>query len=139
MNRRDLILAVGAGALLPLASLHPVQAQSSGTVRGQVIDVDQSAGEITIRHGPIKKLGMDHRMTMVFHAQAAAMLRFQENMHLGEGLSLEQQPFASLGRPPPSDVGLPLRPSGARRSFLAKIRSAPEPASLLTSSIEVMP
>ena len=75
MNRRDLILAVGAGALLPLASLHPVQAQSSATVRGQVIDVDQSAGEITIRHGPIKKLGMDHRMTMVFHAQDAAMLK----------------------------------------------------------------
>jgi Cu(I)/Ag(I) efflux system protein CusF len=55
--------------------LHPARAQSSGLVRGQVVDVDQSAGEITIRHGPIKKLGMDHGMTMVFRAQEPAMLK----------------------------------------------------------------
>jgi Cu/Ag efflux protein CusF len=54
---------------------YPAWAQSSGPVRGQVIDVDQSAGEITIRHGPIKKLGMDHGMTMVFHAQDPDMLK----------------------------------------------------------------
>jgi Cu(I)/Ag(I) efflux system protein CusF len=61
--------------LVSLASLHPAQAQSSGPVRGQVMDVDQSTGEITIRHGPIKKLGMDHGMTMVFHAQDAMLKR----------------------------------------------------------------
>jgi Cu/Ag efflux protein CusF len=56
-------------------ALHPAQAQSSRLVPGQVVDVDQSAGEITIRHGPIKKLVMDHGMTMVFHAQDPAMLK----------------------------------------------------------------
>jgi Cu(I)/Ag(I) efflux system periplasmic protein CusF len=76
MNRRDLILAFGAAALVPLAvPLHPAHGQSSGLVRGQVVDVDQSANEITIRHGPIKKLGMDRGMTMVFRAQEPAMLK----------------------------------------------------------------
>ena len=56
-------------------ALDSAWAQSSGLVRGQVIDVDQSAGEITIRHGPMKKLGMDHGMTMVFRAQEPAMLK----------------------------------------------------------------
>jgi Cu/Ag efflux protein CusF len=57
---------------LPLPS---ARAQSASNVRGQIIDVDQSAGEITIRHGPIKALGMDHGMTMVFHAKDLQMLK----------------------------------------------------------------
>ena len=68
------VLAILGVALLPMA-LDSAWAQSSGLVRGQVIDVDQSAGEITIRHGPMKKLGMDHGMTMVFRAQEPAMLK----------------------------------------------------------------
>ena len=68
------VLAILGVALLPMA-LDSAWAQSSGLVRGQVIDVDQSAGEITIRHGPMKKLGMDHGMTMVIRAQEPAMLK----------------------------------------------------------------
>ena len=77
MNHAHVPAAVSAIlglALLPMA-LDPAWAQSSGLVRGQVIDVDQSAGEITIRHGPMKKLGMDRGMTMVFRAQEPAMLK----------------------------------------------------------------
>jgi Cu(I)/Ag(I) efflux system protein CusF len=37
--------------------------------------VDQSAGKITIKHGPAKKLGMDQGMTMVYKAQDPAMLK----------------------------------------------------------------
>jgi len=44
-------------------------------IDGQVTRVDRSAGKITIRHGPIKKLGMDQGMTMVFKAQDPAMLK----------------------------------------------------------------
>ena len=44
------------------------------TVNGQVIKVDQSAGKITIKHGPIKKFDMDMGMTMVFRAKDPAML-----------------------------------------------------------------
>lgn len=67
---------------------HPAWAQSSGPVRGQVIDVDQSAGEVTIRHGPMRKLGMDHGMTMVFHAQDAAMLK---RVKAGDRIKFEAQ------------------------------------------------
>jgi Cu/Ag efflux protein CusF len=68
------VLAVLVATLLTIA-LQAACAQSSGLVRGEVIDVDQSAGEITIRHGPMKKLGMDRGMTMVFRAGQPAMLK----------------------------------------------------------------
>jgi Cu/Ag efflux protein CusF len=44
-------------------------------IDGQVTKVDQSAGKITIKHGPIKKLGMDEGMTMVYKAQDPAILK----------------------------------------------------------------
>ena len=54
-----------------------VQAASaqSALIDGQVTKVDPSAGNITIKHGPIKKLEMDQGMTMVFHAQDPGMLK----------------------------------------------------------------
>jgi Cu(I)/Ag(I) efflux system protein CusF len=48
---------------------------ASVLIAGQVTKVDKSAGKITIKHGPIKKLGMDQGMTMVFKAQHPAMLK----------------------------------------------------------------
>jgi Cu/Ag efflux protein CusF len=47
----------------------------STLINGQVTKVDASAGNITIKHGPIKKLDMDQGMTMVFHAQEPDMLK----------------------------------------------------------------
>ena len=47
----------------------------SALIDGQVTKVDPSAGKITIKHGPIKKLGMDEGMTMVFRAQDPGMLK----------------------------------------------------------------
>jgi Cu(I)/Ag(I) efflux system periplasmic protein CusF len=44
-------------------------------IEGQVMKVDRSAGKITLKHGPIKKLGMDQDMTMVFKAEDPAMLK----------------------------------------------------------------
>ena len=61
-------------ALALIAGAQAVVAQSA-LIDGQVTRVDQSAGKITIRHGPIKKLGMNEGMTMVFKAQDAAMLK----------------------------------------------------------------
>jgi Cu/Ag efflux protein CusF len=49
-------------------------AQSS-LINGQVVKVDPSAANITIKHGPIPKLDMDQGMTMVFHAQDPNMLK----------------------------------------------------------------
>jgi Cu(I)/Ag(I) efflux system protein CusF len=47
----------------------------STMVDGVVTKVDASAGKITIKHGPIKKLDMDMGMTMVFRANDPAMLK----------------------------------------------------------------
>jgi Cu/Ag efflux protein CusF len=57
-------LAVGAAAL----------AQSDLT-NGVVTKIDQAAGKMTIRHGPMPKFGMDDGMTMVFRVKDPAMLK----------------------------------------------------------------
>jgi Cu/Ag efflux protein CusF len=44
-------------------------------VSGTVTKIDEAAGKITLRHGPIKKLDMDEGMTMVFKAQTPEMLK----------------------------------------------------------------
>lgn len=41
---------------------------------GQVVKIDQAAGKITIRHGPLKQFGMEEGMTMVYRAADPAML-----------------------------------------------------------------
>jgi Cu(I)/Ag(I) efflux system protein CusF len=40
-----------------------------------VTKIDESAGKITIKHGPIKKFDMEEGMTMVFRAGDPAMLK----------------------------------------------------------------
>ncbi len=42
-------------------------------IKGEVVKIDQSAGKITLKHGPIKNLDMDS-MTMVFRIADPAML-----------------------------------------------------------------
>ena len=45
-------------------------------VKGEVKKIDQTAGKITLSHGPIKNLDMtDENMTMVFRVQDPAMLK----------------------------------------------------------------
>lgn len=44
-------------------------------VSGLVTKIDQAAGKITIRHGPIKKFDMDDGMTMVFAVKDPAILK----------------------------------------------------------------
>ncbi len=50
-------------------------AQSDEYVSGEVTRIDESAGKIIIKHGPIKKFEMDARMTMAFRAADPAMLK----------------------------------------------------------------
>jgi Cu(I)/Ag(I) efflux system protein CusF len=63
------ILAISS-ALLP-----KVTAAQSAMINGQVTKIDVSAGKITLKHGPIKKLEMEDSMTMVFRVQDPAMLK----------------------------------------------------------------
>lgn len=53
--------ASGAFAQTPLAD-------------GHVVKIDQAAGKITIKHGPLKQFDMDEGMTMVYRAADPAML-----------------------------------------------------------------
>jgi Cu(I)/Ag(I) efflux system protein CusF len=66
--RKFIVVAVSLLAL----SAGPAR---SGTISGLVTKVDESAGKITIKHGPIKKFDMDEGMTMVFRANDPAMLK----------------------------------------------------------------
>jgi Cu(I)/Ag(I) efflux system periplasmic protein CusF len=60
-------------ALALLTGASPVFAQIPLT-DGQVIKIDQAAGKITIKHGPLKQFGMDEPMTMVYRAAEPRML-----------------------------------------------------------------
>jgi Cu/Ag efflux protein CusF len=62
-----LALTFGGVPLLALAQ--------ADLVDGQVVKVDESAKKITLRHGPIKKFGMDDGHTMVFAVQDPALLK----------------------------------------------------------------
>jgi Cu(I)/Ag(I) efflux system protein CusF len=59
-------LGLGANPLAGHAAHLPVS--------GEVTKVDESAGKITVKHGPIRKFDMDG-MTMVFRANDPAMLK----------------------------------------------------------------
>src|SRR5262249_6445135 len=72
---RKIMLAVAGALALSLAAFPPSATAQAGMVDGQVTKIDESAGKITLKHGPIKKLEMDEGMTMVFKAQDPAMLR----------------------------------------------------------------
>lgn len=60
---------VAAMAASPMAMAQPE------SVTGQIVKINESAGKITIKHGPIKKFDMAEGMTMVFRAKEPAMLK----------------------------------------------------------------
>lgn len=64
-----------AGTLAFLLALSTGIAFAQATmVNGEVKKIDQSAGKITLKHGPIKNLDMD-AMTMVLRVKDPAMLK----------------------------------------------------------------
>lgn len=73
-NMRKLILA--ASCVIALSTLAPVTGAYAQAlpVSGTVTKIDEAAGKMTIKHGPIKKMDMEG-MTMVFKAQAPEMLK----------------------------------------------------------------
>src|SRR6266581_2888206 len=64
---------IAACLLATSATVQTAKAQEM--VDGQVTKIDEAAGKITLRHGPIKKFDMTEGMTMVFKAQDPAMLK----------------------------------------------------------------
>jgi Cu(I)/Ag(I) efflux system protein CusF len=67
--RRLLITVASVVSITSLASVALAQ-----MVEGEVTKIDEAAGKMTIKHGPLKKFDMD-AMTMVFRANDPAMLK----------------------------------------------------------------
>jgi len=61
-------------ALSTAALPQTVVAQTAMT-NGQVQKIDESAGKITLKHDPIKSLGMEDPMTMVYPVQDPSLLK----------------------------------------------------------------
>jgi len=74
MTARNLLANTALAFLLGTSS-PGVRAQSDDFVNGQVMKIDESAGKIIIKHGPLKKFDMTDNMTMVFRASDPAMLK----------------------------------------------------------------
>ena len=73
MKTRNIISGIAAIAFA--LSFTAAMAQAD-MVKGEVKKIDESAGKITMKHGPIKNLDMDEDgMTMVFRVQDPAMLK----------------------------------------------------------------
>jgi Cu(I)/Ag(I) efflux system periplasmic protein CusF len=70
-------ITVVAAVTIALAcgTLPAMTAAQSAMINGQVTKIDESAGKITLKHGPIKKLDMDEGMTMVFRVRDPAVLK----------------------------------------------------------------
>ena len=71
---KNIKLAAATLALSLFASL--AASAQDAMVKGEGKKIDQTAGKITLNHGPIKNLDMtDDNMTMVFRVQDPAMLK----------------------------------------------------------------
>jgi|SRR5215471_10273651 len=72
---RKITLVAASILVLSGAIFATVGVAKAPMVNGQVTKIDESAGKITLKHGPIKKLDMNEGMTMVFRVQEPAMLK----------------------------------------------------------------
>ena len=68
------IHTLAAAMFAAILSLSAATAQGDA-VQGEVKKVDEAAGKITLKHGPIRNLGMDQGMTMAFRVSDPAMLK----------------------------------------------------------------
>jgi Cu/Ag efflux protein CusF len=81
-----LVASVLFAAGLSLAHAQPE------AIQGEVRKIDEAAGKITLRHGPIKSLGMDEAMTMVFRVKDPAMLK---QVKVGDKVQFEAEEASS--------------------------------------------
>jgi Cu(I)/Ag(I) efflux system periplasmic protein CusF len=64
-----------AGAALIAALFATAATAQSASINGEVRKIDESAGKITLKHGPAKSLGMDEGMTMIYRVKDPSMLK----------------------------------------------------------------
>ncbi|KRR20814.1 RND transporter [Bradyrhizobium lablabi] len=81
-----------AAATLTLILIAPAAYAQGDAVHGEIKKIDEAAGKITLKHGPIKNLGMDQGMTMVFRVNDPAMLK---QVKVGDKVEFEAEDGAS--------------------------------------------
>ena len=82
---------LAAAMVTAILSLSAATAQGNG-VQGEVRKIDEAAGKVTLKHGPIRNLGMDVGMTMTFRVKDPAMLR---EVQVGDKVEFEAEQAAS--------------------------------------------
>jgi Cu/Ag efflux protein CusF len=82
---------LAAAMLSAMSSLSTAAAQGNA-VQGEVRKIDEAAGKVTLKHGPIKNLGMDVGMTMTFRVKDPAMLK---QVQVGDKVEFEAEQAAS--------------------------------------------
>jgi Cu/Ag efflux protein CusF len=82
---------LAAAMLSAMLSLSTAAAQGNA-VQGEVRKIDEAAGKVTLKHGPIKNLGMDVGMTMTFRVKDPAMLK---QVQVGDKVEFEAEQAAS--------------------------------------------
>jgi len=82
---------IAAAMVTAILSLSAASAQDNA-VQGEVRKIDEAAGKVTLKHGPIKNLGMDVGMTMTFRVTDPAMLK---QVKVGDKVEFEAEQAAS--------------------------------------------
>jgi Cu/Ag efflux protein CusF len=85
------IIRLTAAFALTLGLTVGALAQAS-SISGEVKKIDESAGKITLKHGPAKSLGMDEPMTMVYRVKDPAWLK---QVKVGDKVTFEAEEAAS--------------------------------------------
>lgn len=87
------VLAVSSASFAHAQSAQTQASAPDAMSAGEVRKVDKGAGKITIKHGPLKNIGMD-AMTMVFRVKDQAML---EQVNVGDKIRfIAEEPNGQL-------------------------------------------
>ncbi|AWL99511.1 copper-binding protein [Bradyrhizobium japonicum] len=89
MNR---IIRTAAALTLTVGLATAALAAGAASISGEVKKIDESAGKITLKHGPAKSLGMEDPMTMVYRVKDPAMLK---QVKVGDKVTFEAEEAAS--------------------------------------------
>ncbi|MGY4629754.1 copper-binding protein [Bradyrhizobium sp. USDA 4486] len=77
-----------AAALALTVGLATEALAAGAAISGEVKKIDESAGKVTLKHGPAKSLGMEEPMTMVYRVKDATMLK---QVKVGDKVTFEAE------------------------------------------------
>lgn len=86
------LLRAAVMAILATVLQGPAALAQGDAAKGEVKKIDEAAGKVTLKHGPIKSLGMDEGMTMAFRVKDPAMLK---QVKVGDKVEFEAEKAAS--------------------------------------------